>query len=248
MIFVVRLFRHREGGTTPPPWLWISLGICNFACSYGIIYWCETILPSGLVAVLWGIFPLFMAIAGHIFLPGEQLRPRQWLGISLGFVGVILLFLTDVQNFGLQGISIALLCLLSPLVTVIGTTLVKRFASNTSSLILNRNAMAVGAGVLWMSARFCESTQTIQWTWPAIASIFYLAIMGTIVTFSLYFWLMRFAPAYQLSLISYIVPMIALGLGWAVGDEPMTLHTLAGACLAILGVALVVVSRTPAKP
>lgn len=54
---------RREGGNRPKAWLWGVSGLANFATSYGVVYWCETRLPSGLVAVLWGVFPVLMALA-----------------------------------------------------------------------------------------------------------------------------------------------------------------------------------------
>ena len=84
MIVVAMTMGRREGGRAPAPTLWITLGILNFAVSYGIVYWATTLLPSGLVAVLWGVFPMMMAAMGHFFLPGERLRWAQWLGFVAG--------------------------------------------------------------------------------------------------------------------------------------------------------------------
>ncbi len=85
-----------------------------------------------------------------------------------------------------------------------------------------------------------ERGAPVNWTAPAIASIGYLAVVGTVVTFSLFFWLLRYAPAHKLSLITYVTPTIALFLGWAVGGEPITVFTLVGAGLILLGIVFVV--------
>ena len=76
------------------------------------------------------------------------------------------------------------------------------------------------------------------WTPRAIFSIAYLAVAGTVVTFGLYFWLLRFAPASSLSLIAYVTPAVALVLGWGFGGESITAFTLAGAVLILIGVTL----------
>ena len=68
MTLVTAALRHREGGGKPPTWLWIALGTLNFFGSYAIVYRTETLLPSGLVALLWGVFPMLSALAGHFFL------------------------------------------------------------------------------------------------------------------------------------------------------------------------------------
>jgi drug/metabolite transporter (DMT)-like permease len=235
---------HRfEGGERPKAWLWLTLGATNFGASYGIVYWTSTLLPSGLVSVLWAVFPLIMAVAGHWFLTGERLGPAQGLGFVAGFAGVALLFLTDLQQFGPHGVPAAALLLLSPLVSAVGTVLVKRYGSGASSVLLNRNAMAVGAVMLGAIGLWRERGVEGRWSLAAIASVGYLAVFGTCLTFTLYYWLMRYARANRLSLIAFITPAIALTLGWAVGGEPVHAHTLGGALLIIVGVALVVRRR-----
>ncbi len=245
MTATTRWLSGREGGTRPPRWLAIVLGVTSFGISYSVVYWSETRLPSGIVSVLWSVFPMLMAVSGHFFLRGESLRPLQWLGFVVGFIGVSLLFITDVKSFGVGAIPAALVLLLSPLVSTVGTTLVKRFGSGVSSLALNRDAMWVGASILCAAALATERDATVRWTVPAILGILYLAIVGTAVAFGLYFWLLRHRPANHLSLISYVTPAVALFLGAAFGETPITRYTVAGSLLILVGIALVM--RKPAR-
>jgi drug/metabolite transporter (DMT)-like permease len=234
------LVGEREGGRAPSTWLWVVLGLCNFAASYGIVYRTETILPSGLVALLWGVFPLMMAFAAHLYLPGEKLGRQQWLGFLLGFVGLGLLFFTDLRKFGPEGVPAALVLFLSPLVSTVGNTVVKKYGQNTSSLLLNRNGMLLGGAVLGVVALATERGADARWTPGAIGSVAYLALFGTVLTFGLYFWLLRYVDAHKMSLIAYVTPAIALTLGPLVRAEPMTRNTIAGAACILCGVVLVV--------
>jgi len=81
--------------------------------TYGIVYRTETILPSGLVSLLWGVFPMISTLGGHFYLPGERLKTRQWLGFGVGFSGLFLLFVTDLRSFGPEGVPAALVLFLS---------------------------------------------------------------------------------------------------------------------------------------
>jgi drug/metabolite transporter (DMT)-like permease len=243
MIGVAAVLSRREGGGAPPVWLWLVQGSANFAVTYGIVYHAETVLPSGLVSLLWGVFPILQALAGHWFLPGERLRAGQWVGFGVALAGVVLLFRTDLRGFGAAGIPTAVLVLLSPIAAVIGTTLVKRYGGGVSSTLLNRNGMFVAAALLVAAALAFERDAQPAWTAPAIASVLYLSVVGTVLTFSLFFWLLRYAAAHRLALIAYITPAIALILGWVVGREPMTAFTVAGAGLILAGVVLVVHRR-----
>ncbi len=240
MIGVAAVLKKREGGGAPPVWLWIVQGTTSFAMSYGIVYHAETVLPSGLVSLLFGVYPMLQALAGHFFLDQEQLRSNQWLGFALGLAGLVLLFRTDLRGFGPDGIPTALLLFLSPIAVVVGTTLVKRHGGGVNSTLLNRNGMLFGAALLLAAAFALERDVPANWTAPAIASVAYLAVVGTVITFSLFFWLLRFAPAHRMALIAYVTPAIALFLGWAFAGEPVTVSTLTGAGCVLCGVLLVV--------
>jgi len=245
MSVLAALFRAREGGTPPSTWLWSVVGVCNFAVSYGIVYRTETILPSGLVSLLWGIFPMLVALAGHCFLPGERLRPVQWLGFVAGLVGLCLLFVTDLRKFGPDGIPAALILFLSPVVSAVGNTLVKKHGAKTNSLAMNRNAMLLGGALLGVLAWLTERGAGVRWTTGALLSVAYLALFGTVLTFGLYFWLLRYVDAHRMSLIAYVTPAIALTLGPLVRGEPMTRNTIAGAAFILCGVVLVVRGWAP---
>lgn len=230
---------RREGGSRPPAWVWLVSGLANFATSYGVVYWCETRLPSGLVAVLWGVFPVLMALASH-WLLGERLRRGSWLGFLLGFAGLVVLFRNDIASLGAGATGAALVLFVSPVVSVVGTTVVKRFGAGSSSVLMNRNAMWVGAVTLAGVALVTEQGAPRHWTPAALGSVAYLALCGTAFTFGIYFWLLRYADAHKLALIAYVTPVIALTLGWAVGGETLKASTLAGTALVLSAVLLVV--------
>ncbi|MEM9488685.1 MAG: DMT family transporter, partial [Myxococcota bacterium] len=243
MLVLAALLRAREGGQNPPRWLWVSNGMLHFAVSYAVVYWCEQFLPSGLVSLLWAVYPMIVAILGHLFLPAERLSGLQWLGFVLGLAGVAVLFRTDLSSFGGDALVVGAVLFISPLVAAGATVLVKLYGRSSSSLILNRNGMILAAILLLAAGLVTESEASVEWTPRAVFSVGYLAAVGTVTSFGLYYWLLRFVPAYRLSLIAYITPPVALFLGWAVGGEPITTFTLAGAGLIVLGIILIVTRR-----
>ena len=238
MAAVASWLGRAEGGVRPSRWLVLAHGLCQFAGNYGIVYFGETLLPSGLVSVLWSVFPLFMGLFGHFMLASERLGGRQWLGLCVAFAGIVVLFATDVRSISVRALGVGALVLLAPLSVAFSTTLIKRYGAGMSSLLLNRDAMWIGAFVLLVGGFALEHDRAIVWTPLAVGSIVYLALVGTVFTFGVYMWLLRFVPAVRLSLISFVTPVFALLLGAAVGNEPLGPTTLLGAGVVLSGVAL----------
>lgn len=239
---------RREGGARPTARLVVAMGVFNFALTYGLVYWGEVYLPSALAAVLWAIYPLLMGVAGHLYLPGERLRGRQWLGLVLGFLGIVLLFVTDLAALDakLAGrpepaigfVGVGLLYLLSPVASVIGTAQVKRHGRGVSSVRLNRDGMLLGACLLLGASWLLERDATWTWSPRACAWLLYLSLAGTVLAFTLYFWALRHTRASRLGMIAYVTPMVAVVVGVAAGGEPVTAWTLLGLATILGGVGL----------
>lgn len=230
--------RRREGGTDPPAWLWLLVATTNFAIGYGIVYSVQQVLPSGLVSLLWAVYPVLMVLGAHFILDGERLGALQWLGFLLGFLGVAALFGSDVDSLGPTARRYSALLLLSPAATAAGTLTLKRHGSQCSSVVLNRNAMLFGGALLLLAALISGEALPSQWGARTILGMLYLALFGSVLTLGLYYWVLRHGSASRLSLTAYATPAIALSLGWVVRDEPIYASTVVGALLIAGGIAV----------
>jgi drug/metabolite transporter (DMT)-like permease len=229
----------RDAKPPPPIWLWLVAGATSFAGSYGILYVAEQTVPSGLAAVLWSVFPLLMAISGVCILD-ERLRPLQMLGFVVSFVGIAVVFLGTGDGAGQAPLADCLFLLASPVVSAIGTTLIKKYGGACSSLRLNRNGMLFGACLLLATAALCEPFAAIRWTPAGAAALLYLGLCGTALTFGVYFWLLQRVAASRLSLISYVTPVLAVLIAALVGDGDTGVTLWLGTFVVCAGVALVV--------
>ncbi|MFO7178724.1 MAG: EamA family transporter [Pseudomonadota bacterium] len=238
MALVCTWLARREGGGRPPVSAVLAHGLCQFVLNYALVYASETVLPSGLVSVLWSIFPLAMAFTGHFVTRSEPLRAQQWIGFVVAFLGIVVLFVTDVARISARAIAMGLLLLLAPLSVTFSTTFVKTRAATASSLLLNRDSMLLGGVVLLALSWVVESQATFTWSPVALGSILYLALAGTVLTFGIYMWLLRHVPAYRMSLTAYVTPVVALLLGATIGGEPLRATTVAGTALVLGGVVL----------
>ena len=224
--------------------VWVVNGLCTFALSYGIVYWAEQYVPTGLTAVLFATFPLFVAVLAHFLLPGERLRAGSVLGLVVGLLGVAVLFGTDLLRVwrGDGGDRrLALACavlLLAPLAAAIGQVVVKRWGGGVHTLALNAGSMAVCALVMGALAALFERGRPVHLDAPSVAAVLYLSLAGTAVTFTLYFWLLRQMPATHLSLTAYVIPVVAVLVGALAFDEPVTARLLLGGALVVAGTAI----------
>ncbi|HXI04249.1 MAG TPA: EamA family transporter [Candidatus Saccharimonadales bacterium] len=235
LLMGVRLGRSaRERG------LWLINALFSFSISYGIVYWCEQWVPSGLAAVLFATYPLFVTLLAHFALPLERITGAELAGILTGFGGVGLIFSQDFSALGGRQVAIAsVVMLVSPFVSAVSSVSVKRWGEGIHPLSLTSVPMAMTAGLVGALALATEGARDVRWDASSVGALLYLAIMGSAVTFTLYYWLLSRFTAKRMSLIAYVIPVIAVGIGLARG-EPITWQILAGAALVLGGVGLAV--------
>jgi len=211
------------------------LALMPFAAAYGLIYWGEQYVPSGLAAVLFGVMPLYSAVLASMLLAGEPLRPRLVLGIAIALAGLSLAFSeTLALGEGRYALAAAIACAAAPLASAIGNVAIKRDGGALDAVVLNGWAMLAGGALLLAVSALAEAWE-ISWSARAIGSIAYLAVIGSAVPFVTLTVLLRELPAVTMSYITLLLPFGALAFGAALYDEPVTAPAVAGAALVAAG-------------
>jgi drug/metabolite transporter (DMT)-like permease len=229
--------RHERG-------LWLTNGLLSFCASYSIVYWSEQYIPSGLAAVLFATNPLFVYALAHFVLPGERLGAPALGGLMLGFVGVAVIFSDDLRLLGGERVREAALVMLgSPLVSAVSTVLIKRWGSGVHPLSLGAVPMLLCAVVMAPVALAVEHDVPLVLDSRSVGALLYLAVLGSAVTFTIYYWLLARVSATQAALISYLIPIVAVAIGAAVFAEPLRPRLLAGSVLVLGGVIVVGTAR-----
>jgi drug/metabolite transporter (DMT)-like permease len=210
-----------------------------FAAAYGLIYWGEQYVPSGLAAVLFGMMPLYSATIAAVALADEPLHARLLAGIAVAIGGLALAF---GESLALGDAKWALLaasaCALAPLASAIGNVAIKRRGQQLDPIALNGWAMLGGGALLLIASAPAEDWGSAAWTNQAVGSIAYLAAIGSAVPFVTLTILLRELRAVTVSYITLLLPFGALVFGAALYDERITVAALGGAALVAAGLAV----------
>ena len=218
--------------------LWFVNAVLAFSGSYGIVYWSEQWVPSGLTSVLFASYPLFVAVMAHFFIPGERIGFVEGGGILVAFAGVAVIFSEDLSALGGSQVATAAgVLLLAPMVSAIASVCVKRWGAGVHHLSLTAVPMGLTGGIMGTVAWMTERGRPITWNAASVGALLYLAVMGSAVTFSLYYWLLSHLPVKRMALIAYIIPIVAVFIGWLV-EEPLTARMMIGSALVIGAVAV----------
>ena len=228
-----------------------ATGILSFSLNYGLVFWGEQYISSGLAALLQSTLPAFGLIIAHYYLPGERMTLPRIVGVLLGVVGVGVIFSNQLQVSGPRALWGSAALVLSAFCAAYANVLVKTYGLNLQPSVLAAGQMLFGLIPLLLIGIPLEGNPLkFHWTPMALISLLYLAIVGTVVAFLLYYWLMHNMDVTKTMLIALVTPVVAVVLGMIVLKEELNWRTLAGGAMIISGIGLIVLrkSRTTSVP
>jgi len=215
--------------------LYLLMGFFSFVIPFGLVYWAEQFVPSGLAAVLFGVYPFFVALFSFLRIPDESIGSIKIIGMSLGFIGITIIFsdsfTSDLSNLFLGMIAVALSGIMQAWIAVT----MKKSGKHLNPLSMNLVPMLIAGIAGLLIGLFIEDLSTIKIDNTAVVSVVYLAFFGSVVTFTTFYWLMKKINVVLLSLIAFITPIVALLLGWIFYKETLTTQHLIGSSLVLLG-------------
>jgi drug/metabolite transporter (DMT)-like permease len=216
------------------------LALFPFALAYGLVYWGEQSIPSGLAAVLFGALPLYTALLGSVVLPDAPLRRHVVAGIAVAIAGLALAF-AETAGSALAGTAALAL---APVAGSVGAVSIKRRGGRPDAVVLNGWGMLGGGVALLCASALSERWAGARWTAESLASIAYLAVIGSALAFVAMTVLLLHVSAQSVSFIYLLLPFGALAFGAALYGEALSARAVAGAALVSLG--LLVARRVPA--
>jgi drug/metabolite transporter (DMT)-like permease len=212
-------------------------GVLMFAVNYGLLFWGELHVSSGLAAVLQASIPIFGMLFAHLMLPDEPLKIRKLLGALVALGGVAMIFERLLGFNGLMAFWGGLGIELGAASAAFSNVLLKARKIQLAPAMIAAWQMIFGAAPLLMIGFIVEGNPLrFHWSMVSIFCLLYLAVIGSALTFLLLYWLLPRMTVARLQAISLITPPGAVALGWAMGGETFSIWSLLGGCLVLVGV------------
>jgi drug/metabolite transporter (DMT)-like permease len=241
---VLYLWTRQRGDPKPSAVEWRAAAIVGAFLLLGgnaTVAWAEQQVPSGLAAVLIAVAPIWM-VAFEWARGGPSPGARVIAGLLLGLAGVALL-VSPHGHSGTQVNLIGAVMLVLASASWAWGSVVSKSAQLPKSPFLGTSMEMIAGGVLLLltaaaAGQFAQFRPS-QVSTEAILSWLFLVIFGSLVGFTAYIWLLGVTSIAKAGTYAYVNPIVAVFLGWAILDEPVTGRTLIAALVILIGVALV---------
>ncbi len=239
------MMRRVRWPRTRDEWSLIAIsGMLQFTFNYGLVFWGEQHISSGLAAVLQSTFPLFGLVIAHFYLPHERITTVRVAGVLLGIVGVAIIFSDQLSIAGSLALLGSVALVLSAVFGSYSNVLVKARGTHIDPQILAAGQMVCGFVPLLVIGVSTEGNPLkFHWTTMAVISLMYLVVVGSVIAFALYYWLVRHMDVTTTMLIALVTPVVAVILGMIVLHEKLNWRLLAGGACIISGLALIVLRK-----
>lgn len=193
-------------------------------------------IPSGWIAVLFGLSPIMTGLISTIVEPETRLTPSALFGIALGFGGLYLVFSAglNVEHASLLGVTLSLIAtLIASITSVVIRQMVKPLT--ISGMQITTGSLLIAMPLFAIAAWFSQPSISVELSPRALWSTIYLGLIGTGVGFSLYYFLLKHVTANRVSMITLVTPITALMLGSWIDHEPLVGRVWLGAALVCIG-------------
>lgn len=225
------------------------LAVLIFVLDYGLLFWAERRVPSGIAAVMMATIPVFMAMSEILWLRTQVLSARLAIALLVGIGGVTVL-LSHTLSFGEVPIDTAgaFALIVAAISWSVASALSRKLPLPAAKTMSSGSQMLAGGVFLTLTAallgefRGFHIQSVSRAVWLALA---YLVVAGSIVGFTAYVWLIHHESPTRVGTYAYVNPIVAVLVGHFLGGESIGLRTLVGTVLVLVSV--IVISTTPRK-
>jgi drug/metabolite transporter (DMT)-like permease len=239
-----------QGERSPSGVQWASvtlLAILFFVLDYGLVYWAEQRVPSGIAAVMMATTPAFMALWEIAFLRTQKLTVRLALALLIGIGGVAVLVSHTLNLGGVPIDRVGAVALVAAAMSWSVASVLTRKLPLPPSKVMSSGVQMLAGGVFLAltAAALGEFRDFHPWTVSrgAWLSLLYLTVAGSIIAFTAYLWLIHHESPTKVVTYAYVNPVVAVLLGYFLGGESLGLRTILGTLFVLISVVLITTTR-----
>jgi drug/metabolite transporter (DMT)-like permease len=241
-----------KGTPTPSLREWSSasvLAVLIFVIDYGLVFWSERRVPSGITAVMLATIPAFTAIAEILIMKTQKLTGRLAVALTIGLGGVAVL-VSRTASFGDAPVDRtgALALIVGSISWSIAAPLSRKLPLPSEKAMSSAAQMFSGGVFLILTAALLQEFRGFHAeavSAKAWLSLAYLIVAGSIAAFTAYVWLLHHESPTKVGTYAYVNPVVAVIIGYFFGGEPFGLRTLLGTLCVLVSVILI--TTMPAK-
>jgi drug/metabolite transporter (DMT)-like permease len=239
-----------RGEPSPTRRQWMSillLALLIFVIDYGLLFWAEQRVPSGIAAVMMATIPAFMALSEIVFLRTQKLTVRLAVALIIGLGGVAILMSHSLNLGGAPIETAGAIALIIGSVSWSVASVLTRVLPLPPSKVMSSGTQMFAGGILLAvaSAAFGELRNFHPATISRAAwlSLLYLIVAGSIIGFTAYVWLIHHESPTKVGTYAYVNPVVAVLLGYFLGGEALGLRTIFGTLFVLVSVAVITTTR-----
>jgi len=245
ILFVVVRVQGITLPKTAPEWRLAALtGVLQFSINYSCVFWAEQHITSGLAAVLQATIPVFGLAIGWIFIADEHVTIQKVAAIALGICGVAVIFIDQLRIENWLAFAACVAIVVGAYAAAQASVLTKARAANIHPAAFVMCQMLCGLPLMVGYTLLREGDPlTYNWSWRAIGCIAYLAVLGSVAAFWMYYWLLHRVESTKAMMISLVTPLLAVVLGGLTLGERLPTQTYLGGLLILGSIGLIVFRR-----
>lgn len=250
ILFVVTRVQGISLPKSAREWRLIALtGVLQFSINYSLVFWSEQYITSGLAAVLQATITVFGLLLAWLFLPNESITKRKIFAVAIGVIGVAVIFFDQLRIENWFAFAGCVAIVIGAYAAAQASILVKAKGAGMHPAVLVMCQMLCGLPAIIIYSLFREGDPfTFKWTWKALICILYLAVLGTVAAFWLYYWLLSKVESTKAMMISLVTPLLAVIIGAVILGETLPPQTFVGGLLIIGSIGLIVFRRRNIQP
>jgi drug/metabolite transporter (DMT)-like permease len=239
-----------RGERSPNGRQWASLALLAvliFVLDYGLLFWAEQRVPSGVAAVMMATIPAFMAVSEIVFLRTQRLTLRLALALLIGIGGVLVL---ASRSLNVDGTPIdrvgAVALIFASMSWSVASALMRKLPLPASKTMSSGAQMFAGGMFLGLTSvglgefRNFHPSSVSRGAW---LSLLYLIVAGSIMGFTAYVWLLHHESPTKVGTYAYVNPVVAVLVGYFLGGEALNLRTILGSLFVLISVVVITTTR-----